>query len=92
MDELLKRLKVDIGIINNTIYDERLTSLLNAALTTVNKFVGADVDINDDRDAELVIDYARYLWLTRSAPSDLPNNLKYRLNCRAFERNIPGGQ
>lgn len=91
MNELLERLKIDIGIINSSVYDERLMSVLNAALTTVNKFVGAEMDITDDRDAELVIDYARYLWLTRTAPADIPTNLKYRLNCRAFERNIPGG-
>lgn len=91
MNELLTRLKIDIGITNSTVYDERLTSLLNASLETVNRFVGEQVDITQDRDAELVIDYARYLWLTRNAPADLPTNLKYRLNCRAFERNIPEG-
>lgn len=86
---LLQRLKIDIGILNNTAYDERLTSLLTVAQSEVSKFVGEEVDTNDDRDAELVIDYARWQWLSRREPAAMPVSLKYRLNCRAFERNIP---
>ena len=86
---LLVRLKIDIGIINNTVYDERLTSLLNVAESEVSKFVGEAVDTSDVRDAELVIDYARWQWLSRREPTAMPVSLKYRLNCRAFERNIP---
>lgn len=86
---LLQRLKIDIGILNNTAYDERLTSLLTVAQSEVSKFVGVEVDTNDDRDAELVIDYARWQWISRREPTAMPASLKYRLNCRAFERNIP---
>lgn len=88
---LLNRLKIDIGIINSTVYDERLKSLLTAAETEVNKFIGGTVDTSSDRDAELVIDYARWQWLSRREPSEMPASLKYRLNCRAFERAIPSG-
>lgn len=88
---LLNRLKIDIGIINSTVYDERLTSLLTAAETEVNKFIGGTVDTSSNRDAELVIDYARWQWLSRREPSEMPASLKYRLNCRAFERAIPSG-
>lgn len=86
---MLNRLKIDIGILNNTAYDERLTSLLTVAQSEVSKFVGENVDVNDDRDAELVIDYARWQWISRREPTAMPASLKYRLNCRAFERNIP---
>ena len=86
---MLQRLKIDIGILNNTAYDTRLTSLLTVAQSEVSKFVGENVDINDDRDAELVIDYARWQWISRREPTAMPASLKYRLNCRAFERNIP---
>ena len=86
---MLQRLKIDISILNNTAYDERLTSLLTVAQSEVSKFVGEDVDVNDDRDAELVIDYARWQWISRREPTAMPASLKYRLNCRAFERNIP---
>jgi hypothetical protein len=86
---MLERLKIDIGILNNTTYDQRLTSLLTVAQSEVSKFVGENVDVNDDRDAELVIDYARWQWISRREPTAMPASLKYRLNCRAFERNIP---
>lgn len=86
---MLQRLKIDIGILNNTAYDERLTSLLTVAQSEVSKFVGENVDVNNDRDAELVIDYARWQWISRREPTAMPASLKYRLNCRAFERNIP---
>lgn len=86
---MLERLKIDIGILNNTAYDERLTSLLTVAQSEVSNFVGENVDVNSDRDAELVIDYARWQWISRKEPTAMPASLKYRLNCRAFERNIP---
>lgn len=86
---LLERLKIDIGILNNTAYDDRLKSLLTAAQLEISKFVGEEVDTNDDRDAELVIDYARWQWLSRREPAAMPVSLKYRLNCRAFDRYAP---
>ncbi len=89
---LLDRLKIDIGIINSTAYDERLGSLLTVAESEVSKFVGENVDTSDIRDAELVIDYARWQWLSRREPTEMPASLKYRLNCRAFERAIPSSE
>jgi hypothetical protein len=88
---LLTRLKIDIGIINDTTFDNRLTSLIQTAESEVSKFVGESVDTSDIRDAELVIDYARWQWLSRREPAAMPVSLKYRLNCRAFERNISDG-
>lgn len=88
---LLTRLKIDIGIMNDTTFDQRLGSLLEVATSEVSKFIGEDVDTSDIRDAELVIDYARWQWLSRREPAAMPASLKYRLNCRAFERNIPDG-
>ena len=88
---LLDRLKIDIGIVNSTAYDSRLESLLSVAQAEVSRWVGVDVDASDLRDAELVIDYARWQWLSRREPTVMPSSLKYRLDCRAFERNIPRG-
>ena len=89
---LLERLKIDIGILNNTAYDTRLESLLTVAESEVSKYVGENVDTTDIRDAELVIDYARWQWLSRREPTEMPASLKYRLNCRAFERAIPDSE
>lgn len=86
---LLTRLKIDIGIINSSVYDTRLTSLLTVAEEEVSKFIGERVDLTNNRDSELVIDYARWQWLSRREPTEMPASLKYRLNCRAFERAVP---
>ena len=88
---LLDRLKIDIGIMNDTTFDQRLGNLLEVSKSEVSKFIGEEVDTTDIRDAELVIDYARWQWLSRREPAAMPVSLKYRLNCRAFERNIPDG-
>lgn len=90
---LLERLKIDIGIINSTVYDTRLESLLSVAESEVSKFVGEPVDTtNNISDAELVIDYARWQWLSRREPTAMPVSLKYRLNCRAFGRAVPSSE
>lgn len=86
---LLNRLKIDIGIMNDTTFDTRLTSLLNVAEKEVSSYVGESVDTSDDSDSELVIDYARWMWLSRKEPAAMPASLKYRLNCRAFGRAVP---
>lgn len=86
---LLNRLKIDIGIMNDTTFDTRLTSLLNVAEKEVSSYVGEDVDTSDESDSELVIDYARWMWLSRKEPAAMPASLKYRLNCRAFGRAVP---
>lgn len=91
MEELLKRLKIDIGILNSTTFDERLMSLLKVARNEVNQFTGASMNIEAEEDAELIIDYASWLWINRRQPTEMPKGLKYRLNCRAFARNAPGG-
>lgn len=89
INTLLERLKIDIGIINSTTYDARLTSLLQAAQKYVENEVGEAIDIDNIDDAEIVIDYARWQWISRREPTEMPQSLRWRLNCRAFARNIP---
>jgi hypothetical protein len=84
MNELLERLKIDIGLVG-TAYDARLLNLLNVSKTAVEKWTRKTIDISNVHDSELVIDYARWQWLTRREPSDMPRSLKYRLDCRLFE-------
>lgn len=88
---LLERLKIDLGIVNSTLYDERLTYLLNSAQKEVESWIGEEVNPENDLDAELIIDYARWQWISRREPTSMSDSLKYRLNCRAFSKNIPEG-
>lgn len=83
MVEMLARLKIDLGIINSTRYDNRLTSLLEVAKKEIEK-EGATLDLNDISDSELVIDYARYLWQSRREPMTEPRSLRWRINNRIF--------
>lgn len=86
MEQLLARLKIDLGIINSTIYDQRLLSLLNVAKKEIEK-EGAALDLEDISDSELVIDYARYLWQSRREPMTEPRSLRWRINKRIFGGN-----
>ncbi len=83
MEQLLVRLKIDLGIINSTVYDQRLLSLLNVAKKEIEK-EGATLDLDDISDSELVIDYARYLWQSRREPMTEPRSLRWRINNRIF--------
>lgn len=83
MEDLLARLKIDLGITNSTMYDSRLTSLLQVAKKEIEK-EGATLDLNDISDSELVIDYARYLWQSRREPMTEPRSLRWRINNRIF--------
>ena len=83
MEDLLARLKIDLGITNSTMYDSRLTSLLQVAKKEIEK-EGATLDLNDISDSELVIDYARYLWQSRREPMTEPRSLRWRINNRLF--------
>lgn len=83
-DNLLERLKIDLGIINATAYDERLTVLLNVAETEIKREGAATLSRENQADAELIIDYARWLWLGRREPSAMPRDLRWRLNNRIF--------
>ena len=91
MAELRERLKVDIGIINSTIYNERLDTILQASKASVEQWIGDETNIDDSLDAELIIDYARWQWITRREPTSMSDSLKYRLNCRAFAPKKVGG-
>lgn len=86
---MLARLKIDLGIEHSTKYDTRLTSLLNTAKKEIEK-EGATIDENETEDAELIIDYARYLWQSRrgdnNPESGIPRNLRWRINNRLFGR------
>lgn len=90
-DNLLERLKIDLGIINSTAYDERLTVLLNVAEREIKREGAATLSRENVADGELIIDYARWQWLGRREPQPMPRDLRYRLNNRVFQEKATGG-
>lgn len=81
---LLDRLKIDLGIVNSTVYDERLAVLLDVAEKEIIREGAATLSRTNTDDAELIIDFARWLWLGRREPTEMPRSLRYRLNNRIF--------
>ena len=84
---LLQRLKIDLGILNSTAYDDRLTSLLSVAKKEIER-EGVKLDETDGDDGELIIDYAWFLWQGRrgdwNPESQMPRSLRWRINNRLF--------
>lgn len=87
---MLQRLKIDLGIINSTVYDERLEVLLGVAEKEINRQGATTLNSSDVEDAELIIDYARWQWLGRREPSEMPRDLRFRLNNRIFSEKARG--
>lgn len=86
MNELLTKLKIDLGIVNSTAYDSRLTSLLNVAKDEIER-EGVVLDITKTDDGELLVDYAREKWLARrgdNPQSGMSRSLRWRINNRLF--------
>ena len=86
MNELLAKLKIDLGIVNSTAYDSRLTSLLNVAKDEIER-EGVVLDITKTDDGELLVDYAREKWLARrgdNPQSGMSRSLRWRINNRLF--------
>lgn len=85
-DTLLTRLKIDLGIIHSTVYDERLRSLLNVSKKEIER-EGIVLDLENVDDGELLIDYARELWQRRRGEhpeSAMSKSLRFRMNNRLF--------
>lgn len=87
---MLQRLKIDLRIINSTVYDERLGVLLGVAEKEIIRQGATTLDSSDNEDAELIIDYARWQWLGRREPSEMPRDLRFRLNNRIFSEKARG--
>lgn len=83
---ILNGLKIDLGIINSTVYDTRLEVLLETAKKEIER-EGAVLDLNCIDDQNLIIDYARYMWLSRREPQEFPRSLRWRINNRIFGKN-----
>lgn len=81
---LLARLKIDLGIMQSTVYDERLTVLLDVAEREIKREGALTLSRENTADGELIIDYARWQWLCRREPQAMPRDLRYRLNNRVF--------
>lgn len=80
---LLDMLKINLGI-RSTAYDERLTQLLDASKAKIKEEGVRDLDENSPLDAQLITDYAEWLWRRRDTKEGMPRMVRYALNNRVF--------
>lgn len=88
--ELLSMLKVDLGIMSTTAYDERLSQYLENALDSI-KEEGATIDLDVLKDKQLVVMYAAWTWRKRESGEGMPRMLRYALNNRIFSEKVNNG-
>lgn len=88
--ELLSMLKVDLGIMSTTAYDERLSQYLENALASI-KEEGATLDLTVLKDKQLLVMYAAWTWRKRESGEGMPRMLRYALNNRVFSEKVKNG-
>mgnify|MGYP003571441035 CR=1 FL=1 len=87
---LLSMLKVDLGIMSTTAYDERLTQYLENAFSSIRE-EGASLDLTAVKDCQLVVMYAAWTWRKRESGEGMPRMLRYALNNKIFSEKVNNG-
>lgn len=83
---LLDMLKVDLGIMQTTAYDERLSQCLQSARNAIEEEGASDLDaLSNSADAQLIVMYAAWLWRKRDTFEGMPRMVRYALNNRVFK-------
>lgn len=80
--DLLAALKIDLGLVT-TAYDSRLAEYIDSAKTEIAR-QGATLDLTDQDDAMLVVQYASWMWRKRDSGEGMPRMVRYALNNRIF--------
>ena len=86
MEQLLAALKIDLGIMNTTAHDERLTQYITAAQDFIFREGVALQDTAEDN--QLVINYAAWMWRKRDTHEGMPRMLRWQLNNRIFSQHM----
>lgn len=80
---ILASLKVDLGILRTTAYDERLTEIIQASYQMIER-EGATLNVSTLDDAQLVVMYSAWMWRKRDTGEGMPRMLRYALNNRVL--------
>ena len=86
---LLSSLKVDLGILRTTAYDNRLKEIIKSSFNMIAK-EGASLDVDNLDDAQLVIMYSAWLWRKRDSGEGMPRSLRWALNNRIMSEKANG--
>lgn len=82
-EQLLAMLKIDLGI-TASLYDTRLSQYLKTAQDEIER-EGVTLSPSDDvADANLVIQYAAWMWRKRDTGEGMPRMIRWQINNRLF--------
>ena len=91
MDDILEMMKVDLGVLTTTLYDERFRLLISASIKAIMAEGVATLDVDDTLDQQLIAMYAEWLWRKRDGTlgtrqnvdmTVMPRSLRLLLNNR----------
>lgn len=86
---ILASLKVDLGNMRSTAYDERLTEIIKSSYKMIVA-EGASLDVSQIEDAQLVVMYAAWTWRRRDTGEGMPRMLRVALNDRVLGEKARG--
>lgn len=91
METILTMMKVDLGVLTTTLYDERFRLLISASIKAIMAEGVATLDVTDTLDQQLIAMYAEWLWRKRDGTlgtrqnvdmTVMPRSLRLLLNNR----------
>lgn len=82
-------MKLDLGMLNTTSYDERFTQLLKVSYEQITA-EGATLNLDVISDCNLIVMYASWLWRKRASGDGMPRMLRYALNNRVIGEKANG--
>lgn len=81
---ILSALKVDLGIMISTSYDQRLKQIIQASYKAIVREGVQTLNADDIEDIELIVMYASWLWRKRDTGEGMPRMLRWQLNNRVM--------
>lgn len=79
---ILQSLKVDLGILSTTAYDERLTEIIKSSALMIEREGVATLNPSSLEDAQLIVMYSEWTWRRRDIGEGMPRMLRWALNNR----------
>lgn len=87
---ILKSLKVDLGILSTTAYDERLTEIIKSSYQMIVREGVATLNADSLEDAQLIVMYSAWTWRRRDSGEGMPRMLRWALNNRVLSEKANG--
>ena len=87
---ILKSLKIDIGILSTTAYDERLTEIIKSSYQMIIREGVSTLNADSLEDAQLIVMYSAWTWRRRDSVEGMPRMLRWALNNRVLSEKANG--